>query len=96
MTENDIFQIVLYFSVLLLLARPLGVYMARIYEGETLWPVCVLAPVERLFYKLCGIEAGEEMDWKRYALSVIVFSSGGILLLYLLQRAQGILPLNPQ
>jgi len=96
MTGNDIIQIVLYFSALLLLVKPLGVYMARIYEGETFWPVRIMGSFERLFYKLCGIQSDKEMDWKEYALDVLVFSAGGFLLLYLLQRMQGMLPLNPQ
>jgi K+-transporting ATPase ATPase A chain len=96
MTSNDIFQIALYFGVLFLLAKPLGVYMARIYEGEAFWPTRVLGPVEQLFYRLCGIEAGEEMDWKQYTIAVLVFSTAGVFLLYLVQRVQGILPLDPQ
>ncbi len=96
MTGNDIFQIALYFGVLFLLAKPLGVYMARIYEGEAFWPVRVLGPVERLFYRLCGIKAEEEMDWKQYAVAVLVISTAGVLFLYLFQRVQGMLPLNPQ
>jgi K+-transporting ATPase ATPase A chain len=96
MTSNDIFQIALYFGVLFLLAKPLGVYMARIYEGEAFWPTRVLGPVEQLLYRLCGIEAGEEMDWKQYTIAVLVFSTAGVFLLYLVQRVQGILPLDPQ
>jgi K+-transporting ATPase ATPase A chain len=96
MTGNDIVQIVLYFGVLLLLAKPLGVYMARVYEGQPSGLDRVLGPVERLFYRLCGITSDEEMDWKKYALSVLVFSAAGMFFLYLLQRMQGMLPLNPQ
>ena len=96
MTANDIFQIALYFGVLLLLANPLGVYMARIYEDEQFWPLRIVGPVERLFYRLCGIKADEEMEWKQYALAVLVFSASGLLVLYLMQRLQGMLPLNPQ
>ncbi len=96
MTGNDIFQIVLYFGVLLILAVPLGIYMARIYEGEQFLPVRILGPVEGLFYRICGINAEEEMDWKHYTVAVLVFSAAGVLLLYLIQRLQGMLPLNPQ
>lgn len=96
MTLNDIFQIVLYFGVLLLLARPLGIYMARVYENQPVFLDSVLGPVERFFYWVCGIRAEEEMSWKEYAIAVLVFSTGGVLLLYALQRLQALFPLNPQ
>ena len=96
MTGNDIFQIVLYFSVLLLLARPLGDYMARVYENQPCGLDLVLGPVERFFYRICGIRPEEEMDWKKYTLAVLLFNVAGLLVVYLLQRMQGILPLNPQ
>ena len=96
MTGNDIVQIILYFGVLLFLAKPLGVYMARVYEGQPSGLDWVLGPVERIFYRFCGINPDEEMSWKKYAGAVLVFSAGGLVLLYALQRMQGILPLNPQ
>ncbi len=96
MTGNDILQLAVYFGALLLLAKPLGIYMARVYEGQSFGLDSLLGPVERLFYRLCGIRIDEEMDWKNYTLAVLVFSVGGFLVLYLLQRTQGILPLNPQ
>jgi K+-transporting ATPase ATPase A chain len=96
MTGNDILQLVLYFGVLLLLAKPLGAYMARVYGGEPSGLDRVLGPVERFFYRLCGIKHDEEMDWKKYAGAVLVFSAGGMLVLYALQRSQGFLPLNRQ
>ena len=96
MTGNDIFQIFLFFGVLLLLAKPLGVYMARVYEGQPSGLDRVLGPVERLFYRICGIKPDEEMSWKKYAGSVLLFSAVGLFFLYALQRLQGFLPLNPQ
>jgi len=96
MTGNDIFQIVLYFGVLLLLAKPLGAYMARVYENRQCGLDRVLGLAERLFYKLCGIRSDEEMDWKKYTFAVLMFSAASLLVVYLLQRIQGILPLNPQ
>jgi len=96
MTGNDIVQIVLFFGVLLLLAKPLGVYMARVYEGQPSGLDRVLGPVERLFYRLCGIKPEEEMGWKKYTGTVLLFSAAGFFLVYLLQRLQGFLPLNPQ
>ncbi len=96
MTANDIFQMVIYFGALLLLAKPLGIYMARIYEGEQVPPARILGPLERAFYRICGIHPDEEMDWRQYAAAVIIFSAAGMIVLYLLQRLQGGLPLNPQ
>jgi K+-transporting ATPase ATPase A chain len=96
MTGNDIVQIIIYFGVLLLLAKPLGVYMARVYEGQPSGLDRVLGPVERLFYRICGIKPEEEMGWKKYAGAVLLFSAAGFFFVYLLQRLQGFLPLNPQ
>ncbi len=96
MTLNDIFQVALYFGALLILAKPLGEYMARVYENRPFVLDRVLGPVERIFYRICGISPEEEMDWKKYTLAVLIFNVGGLLAVYLLQRMQGILPLNPQ
>ena len=96
MTGNSMLQLVLYVGILLLLAKPLGVYMARVYEGEPSGLSWVIGPFERLFYRLCGISPDEEMDWKRYTVSVLLINTAGMLALYLLQRLQGLLPLNPQ
>jgi K+-transporting ATPase ATPase A chain len=96
MTVNDILQIVLYFGVLLLLAKPLGVYMARVYEGQPSGLDRVLGPVERLFYRICGVKPEQEMSWKKYTGAVLFFSTAGWFFLYFLQRQQGLLPLNPQ
>jgi K+-transporting ATPase ATPase A chain len=96
MTGNDILQIGLYFGALLILAKPLGVYMARVYEGQPSGLDRVIGPIERLFYRLCGIKPDEEMSWKKYASAVLLFSAAGLLFVYLLQRLQGFLPLNPQ
>jgi K+-transporting ATPase ATPase A chain len=96
MTGNDILQLVLYFGVLLLLAKPLGVCMARVYEGQPSGLDRVLGPVERLFYRICGIKPEEEMSWKKYAGAVLLFSAAGFFFLYLLQRLQGMLLFNPQ
>jgi K+-transporting ATPase ATPase A chain len=96
MTANGLLQIALYLAALLLLVKPLGGYMARIYEGNL--PVFVrwLAPVENLFYRLCGVNPSDEMRWTRYALALLWFSLLGVAAVYALQRLQGMLPLNPQ
>ena len=95
MTFNGILQIVVYLVVLLLLVRPLGTYMANVYEGRS-FANRLFGPIERFLYSLFGIREDDEMSWKTYALSVLLFSALGLLLLYMLQRLQEGLPLNPQ
>jgi potassium-transporting ATPase potassium-binding subunit len=96
MTTNAIVQLVFYVVVLLVLAKPLGAYMARVYEGRRLALDRVLGWLERLVYRAGGIRPSEEMGWKSYALAMLAFNLLGLLAVYFLQRAQGILPLNPQ
>ena len=96
MTVNGILQIAIYLIVLLLLVKPLGGYMARVYQGERTALGRALGPVERLTYRLIGVNPEQEMGWKTYAVAVLVFSVFGMLFLYALQRLQGILPLNPE
>ena len=95
MTMNGIAQIVFYFIVLLGLAKPLGWYMARVYEGRPCGLERILSPVERLIYRLCGVRHTDEMDWKTYGIAMLLFNAAGLLTLYVLQRLQGFLPLNP-
>jgi len=89
-------QIVLYLVVLLLLVKPLGSFMAKVYQGERTFLSPVLGPVERLIYRITGVKPQEEMDWKMYAFAMLLFSLVGLITLYGLQRLQSILPLNPQ
>ena len=96
MTLNGVLQIVLYLVVLAALAKPLGWYMARVYEGQSTPLDRVLGPVERLLYRLFGTRPDQEMDWKTYAVAMIFFNAIGLLGLYALERLQGLLPLNPQ
>jgi K+-transporting ATPase ATPase A chain len=96
MTASILLQPALYLLVLLLLVKPLGAFMARVYQGERTFLSPVLQPVERFIYRLAGVHADEEMDWKTYAIAFLLFNFVGILLLYLIQRLQSILPLNPQ
>src|SRR5262245_18021023 len=93
---NGYLQIALYMIVLTVLAWPLGVYMARVYEGRPCGLDRVLGPLERALYRLCGVRPGEEMDWKRYALAMLWFNFLGFLAVYALQRLQGFLPWNPE
>ncbi|HBL28926.1 MAG TPA: potassium-transporting ATPase subunit KdpA [Acidobacteria bacterium] len=97
MTTNALLQIGVYFLALLALAKPLGVYMARVYEGRPLWGVDrVLGPAERLLYRWTGVRAEEEMGWQVYARCLLLFSAVSVVALYALQRLQGVLPWNPQ
>jgi len=96
MTTFDWLQLGLYLFVLLLLVKPLGSYMAHVYEGEHTLLTPMIRPIERLIYRIAGLRADEEMDWKTYAVAMLLFNLVGLLLLYGLQRLQSALPLNPQ
>ncbi len=96
MTGNGVLQLVVYVVVLLALAKPLGAYMARVYEGRPLALHRLLGWLERLIYKLSGVRPGNEMGWKTYAVTMLIFNLAGVLVVYALQRLQGLLPLNPQ
>jgi len=95
MTLNSLTQVVFYFVVLLGLAKPLGWYMAQVYEGRPCGLDRILSPIERLIYRLCKVDPAEDLNWKRYALGMLLFNAAGMLFLYALQRVQGFLPLNP-
>ncbi len=92
---NALIQSSTYLILLLLLAWPLGITMARIYRGESTWVSRRLRPLERLTYRLAGVREEDEMTWQQYALAVLLFNAVGMLAVYLLQRAQAWLPLNP-
>jgi potassium-transporting ATPase potassium-binding subunit len=96
MTSSGLIQAAIYIAVLLILAKPLGRYMARVFEGRIPAFARVLSPLERLVYRLCGVHTDEEMSWKAYAVGMLVFNAAGALAVYALQRLQGTLPLNPQ
>jgi potassium-transporting ATPase potassium-binding subunit len=89
-------QLIIYFATLLILVKPLGTYMAKVYQNERIFLDPVLGPVERFLYRLSGIDPRSEMTWKTYAVAMLIFNVIGLLFVYLLQRLQGILPLNPQ
>ena len=95
MTMNNMGQIILCFVVLLGLVKPLGWYMARVYEVRPCGLDSLLGPVERAIYRICGIRPTDEMDWKIYGIAMLVFNAAGLLFLYGLQRLQHLLPLNP-
>ncbi len=95
MTFNGAVQVVVFLSILILLAKPLGIYIARIFEGKPVILNKWFLPVERLIYRLCGINPEEEMTWKTYAFAMMAFNIIGLLTVYFLQRCQQFLPLNP-
>ncbi|MGA8576022.1 MAG: potassium-transporting ATPase subunit KdpA [Candidatus Cybelea sp.] len=96
MTSIGWLQAIVFFLIILALTKPIGAYMARVFEGERTWLSPVLVPVERLIYRLCGIREDEEMVWYAYALSMLAFSLIGLAYLYVLLRTQKWLPFNPQ
>jgi potassium-transporting ATPase potassium-binding subunit len=95
MTLNSLTQVVFYFVVLLGLAKPLGWYMAQVYEGRSCGLGRMISPIERLIYRLCKVDPARDMSWKTYAMGMLLFNAAGMLFLYALQRVQGLLPLNP-
>ncbi|MGC9991301.1 MAG: potassium-transporting ATPase subunit KdpA [Candidatus Cybelea sp.] len=96
MTAIGWLQAVIFFLLVLAVTKPLGTYMARVFEGERTWLTPVFAPLEKLIYRLCGVRADEEMTWYVYALSMLAFSLVGLAYLYVLLRTQKWLPFNPQ
>ncbi|HLH35703.1 MAG TPA: potassium-transporting ATPase subunit KdpA [Alloacidobacterium sp.] len=96
MTANGWLQFSIFFALLLALMRPLGIYIARVLEGERTFLDPVLRPIERAIYKLCGIQPDEEMTWREYSVALLLFSLVSMLLTYVIERMQHFLPWNPQ
>ncbi len=96
MTVIGWLQITVVFAAVLIAARPLGLYMARVFKGERTLLTLILGPVENTVYNIAGINASKEQTWLNYALAMLVFNAAGFLLLYALMRLQSGLPLNPQ
>jgi K+-transporting ATPase ATPase A chain len=96
MTSQGTFQIILYLVVLLLLVAPLGWYMACVYENKSCGLNTFGRRFENFLYRICGIDPQHEMNWKNYLFAMLIFNFAGIVFVYLIQRLQGILPLNPQ
>jgi potassium-transporting ATPase potassium-binding subunit len=96
MTGNGWLQIGLLFVVLIAVTKPLGVYMARVFAGDKTFLDPVLRPLERLLYRICGVDEKTEIDWKEYTVSMLLFSAVSMLLLYAIERVQQWLPWNPQ
>jgi K+-transporting ATPase ATPase A chain len=96
MNVYDWQQLVLFFAVLLLLVKPFGAYMAKVYQGEQTLLSPLLAPCEGLIYRITGVAPSDEMDWRRYAGTMLLFNLLGFLVLFLLLLTQHFLPLNPE
>jgi K+-transporting ATPase ATPase A chain len=96
MTINDLFPILLFLCVLTLAAVPLGKFMAKVFSGRRNFLTPIVGPAEKLLYRLFGVDERDEMSWKSYAFSLVVFHTTGIAALFLLQLIQGLLPFNPQ
>lgn len=94
MTTFGLLQIALYLIVLILFVKPLGAFMADVYEGRRTFLDPVLRPVERVIYRMGGVSPDQEMNWKTYAVAMLVFNFLGLGVVYAIQRAQGFLPLN--
>ncbi|MGH7499847.1 MAG: potassium-transporting ATPase subunit KdpA, partial [Gemmatimonadales bacterium] len=92
MTLSGWLQIALYAIVLLLITKPVGIYLYRVFDGSMKW----LAPLERATYRLCGVDPDEDQHWTRYLAAMLIFSAVSMLLTYIVLRVQHLLPLNPQ
>ena len=96
MTANGWFQICFFFVLILLCAKPLGIYLANVFERRRVWPDRIFRPIEKLIYRLSGIDETHEMAWTEYAIVMLVFSLVTMLVTYAIERLQNLLPLNPQ
>src|SRR3974390_410488 len=96
MTSNGWFQILLFFGVLLLITKPFGAFLYRVFERKPTFLDFALRPIERLIYRVCGVDENKEMNWKEYGVAMLLFSGVSLLLLYVMERVQLWLPWNPQ
>ena len=96
MNLHELLQTILFFVLLLALVKPMGIFMAKVYQGERTFLSPLLAPCERLIYRICGVKPDDEMGWKRYAGSMILFNLALFVALFAMLMLQHLLPLNPQ
>src|SRR5215468_9079825 len=96
MTLNGWAQILLFALIVFAVVKPLGIYMFRVFEGDKQPLPRFFGPIERLIYKLCGVDPKEHQDWKQYTIAMLVFSAITLLVTYGIERLQHVLPLNPQ
>ncbi|MBZ5705637.1 MAG: potassium-transporting ATPase subunit KdpA [Acidobacteriia bacterium] len=96
MTVNGWLQILLFLALIFAVTKPMGVFMARVFSRERTFMDPVLRPVERLLYRITGVDEDHEMRWTEYAIAMLLFSVVSMIVLYLMERLQGFLPFNPQ
>src|SRR6202045_5421011 len=96
MTANGWFQIAFFLLLILAVTKPMGVFMARVFNREKTFMDPVLRPLERLLYRVTGVDENHEMRWTEYAVAMLMFSGVSMVLLYFIQRVQQWLPWNPQ
>src|SRR6476620_8935072 len=96
MTVNGWLQILFFLALVLAVTKPMGIFMTHVFNGERTFLDPVLGPTERLIYKLTRVNAEREMRWTEYAIAMLLFSAVSMIVLYLIQRLQGVLPFNPQ
>ena len=96
MTANGWFQILFFLALILAVTKPMGIFMAHVFSRQRTFMDPVLRPIERLLYRVTGVDEDHEMRWTEYAIAMLLFSAVSMLLLYLIQRLQGFLPFNPQ
>src|ERR1017187_5388926 len=96
MTANGWFQILLFLFVIFLVTKPVGIFMARVFNREKTFLDPVLRPIERLLYRLTGVDENHEMRWTEYSIAMLLFSGATMVALYLIERLQQFLPWNPQ
>src|SRR5262249_21258036 len=96
MTSVGVLQILAFFAVVLVLTKPVGLFMARVFQGERTFLHPIVRPLETIVYRMCGVREDEEQRWTQYAASVLSFSFFAFLFTYAIVRLQAVLPLNPQ
>ena len=96
MTANGWFQILVFLLVVLLITKPFGTFMTRVFNREKTFLDPILKPIERLIYRLTGVDEKREMRWTEYTVAMLLFSGVSMTLLYLIERTQKWLPFNPQ
>src|SRR5215210_6036404 len=96
MTINGWLQILFFLLLIFAVTKPMGIFLTRVFDREPTFLDPLLRPVERLIYRLTGVEEGREMRWTEYAVAMLLFSVVSMVVLYLIQRLQGVLPFNPQ
>src|ERR1700751_5121760 len=96
MTANGWFQILLFLVLVFLVTKPIGIFLTKVFNRERIFLDPVLRPIERLFYRVTGVDENHEMRWTEYAISMLLFSAVSMIVLYLMERLQYYLPFNPQ